>query len=456
MVTTSTCRRTSLALAIVAGLALMPLAAAGGGARPQASPSQSATTAPPVQPEVFLAQYCVTCHNTRNAAAVRGFVLEGVDVAAPGTRADVWEKVIEKLRAGQMPPAGRRRPDRAVSDSFATRLEDDIDRAAAAHPNPGRTETLHRLNRTEYKNAVRDFLGLEIDVENLLPPDPLGGGDANFDNIATSLRMNQSLLEQYLTVARKVSRTAMSGNVPSTIQTFRPPQNLRQDIRLEGMPFGTRGGIAIDHIFPVDGIYEFAVSHGNPPGVRGAVDGELLELSIDGEQVQMWELKAPESPRRGRRRPEPKTVQVPVRAGARRVIVTFVKTAPRVELAGDRRPLANPGRSTPGNPRQPSVSQMVLTGPLQVGGKSDTSSRRRILTCIPRTVAEEEPCAREILTARARLGLRRPVAEDDLAFLMRFYQEGSWRDRFRRRHRACHSRAARHPGVPQPRPPRTR
>src|SRR5207244_10767249 len=121
----------------------------------------------------------------------------------------------------------------------ATWLEAELDRNRASHPNPGRTDSLHRLNRTEYKNAVRDLLGLDIDVENMLPPDPLGGGDANFDNIASSLRISQSLLERYVSVARKVSRTALGGRVPSNIQTFKPPQDLRQDIRLDGMPFGT-------------------------------------------------------------------------------------------------------------------------------------------------------------------------------------------------------------------------
>ena len=138
-------------------------------------------------------------------------------------------------------------------------LESELDRQASAKPNPGRTEALHRLSRTEYKNVVRDVLGLEIDVENLLPPDPLGGGDANFDNIASSLRMSQALLERYITVARRVSRTALSGATPASIQTFKTPQGLRQDIRLQGMPFGSRGGLTA--VTTADGRFTAMMPH---------------------------------------------------------------------------------------------------------------------------------------------------------------------------------------------------
>ena len=187
---------------------------------------------------------------------VRNFSLEKVDFSEIAKRGDIWEKVVLKLRGGQMPPQRAKRPERAQSDAIAAHLETLLDQQAKAQPNPGRTEALHRLSRTEYKNSVRDLLGLDIDVENLLPPDPLGGGDANFDNISASLRISQSLLERYITVARRVSRTALAGNVPSTIQSFKAPQNTRQDIRLEGMPFGSRGGLLVDYVFPLDAIYK--------------------------------------------------------------------------------------------------------------------------------------------------------------------------------------------------------
>src|SRR5260221_873704 len=174
--------RVLFAIAIAGGLISTPLTAAKGAVKSQASPAKAAakpeTPAPDAQ--AFFKQYCVGCHNERNKGAVRGFTLDSVDTTSVGQHGEIWEKVVMKLRAGQMPPRSvPRRPDRALSDQVAAWLESELDRSAIAHPNPGRTDGLHRLNRTEYKNAVRDLLGLSIDVENLLPPDPLGGGDAN-------------------------------------------------------------------------------------------------------------------------------------------------------------------------------------------------------------------------------------------------------------------------------------
>lgn len=362
-----------------------------------------------------MTQYCVGCHNERNKAAVSGFALDAVDVKVAGQRGDVWEKVVTKLRAEQMPPLHARRPERAVSNSVAAWLESELDRHAAARPNPGRTEALHRLSRTEYKNAVRDLLGLQIDVENLLPPDPLGGGDANFDNIASSLRMSQSLLERYLTVARRVSRTAMSGHVPPNIQTFKVPQGLQQDIRLDGMPFGSRGGLAVDYAFPLDAVYKIDVMLGSAlgGGTFGGpqVAGEFLELSLDGEQVREWAIIPPaESGGIRRGRPPSFTMELPVKAGAHRLLATFRKVRPAVEQEGDR--LAFASQQLPGNPVIPGVTSVIVAGPLQVLGKGDTPSRRRILTCAPKIVTEEETCARQILTRLARrevVGPRRPT-----------------------------------------------
>src|SRR5262249_5857926 len=183
--------------------------------------------------------------------------------ASVAEHGEIWEKVVTKLRGGLMPPlTTTRRPDRALSNQVAAWLETELDRNAAAHPDPGRTEGLHRLNRTEYKNSVRDLLGLDIDVENLLPPDLAGGGDANFDNIASALPISRSLLERYVSAARRVSRTALSGKTPSSVQSFKVPEGVRQDVRLDGMPFGTRGGLAVDYVFPVDGKYKIDVRVG--------------------------------------------------------------------------------------------------------------------------------------------------------------------------------------------------
>src|SRR5712692_10195917 len=408
-------KRTFFVLA-VAGLTSMPLVATNGGARPQAPPALSANAASPTpDAQAFVKQYCVSCHNERNKAAVLGFTLDTADATIAGEHGEIWEKVVAKLRAGQMPPATARRPDRALSDQIATWLEIELDRKAVAHPNPGRTESLHRLNRTEYKNVVRDLLGLEIDVENMLPPDPLGGGDANFDNIASSLRISQSLLERYISVARKVSRTAMGGKVPSTTQVFKAPSGLRQDVRLTGMPFGTRGGISVKYAFPVDGVYEFGVTQSGAGGFeRTGVGGESVELSVDGEQAKVWQLLPP-PPRtaEGPARPRPYTILLPVKAGEHSFTATFVKTKPTFEQAGDRLPFAS--QSLPGNVALPGVASIALTGPMEIAGKGETATRRRILTCTPSSADKEGPCAREILTTLARRGYRRPASTDDLA-----------------------------------------
>ncbi len=427
--------RVVFALVVAAGGASISLLAAGAGtpqARPATVPAAAATSAAP-DVQAFAKQFCIGCHNDRNKNAVRGFSLEGVDPATAGQHGEVWEKVVAKLRAGQMPPLTARRPDRALSDQVATWLEGELDKNAVQHPNPGRTDSLHRLNRTEYKNSVRDLLGLEIDVESLLPPDPLGGGDANFDNIASSLRMSRSLLERYVSTARRVSRTAMSGKPPVSTQVFKAPDGLRQDSRLDGMPFGTRGGLAVNYVFPADGVYKFDLRVGRSLGGDGfggqGLPGEVIELSIDGEQVKQWEVvsrggrgsmaaAAPGAPAVA----PTYDIQIPVKAGQHRVIATFAKTKPKVEQEGDRLPLA--GQQLPGNVMPPGLSSLALIGPLEVLGKGDTPSRRRILTCTPRTVADEERCARQILTTLARRGYRRPSTEEDLTFLMRFFKEG--------------------------------
>ncbi len=416
--------RVSIALLLTCGLVSTEAIQA----QAPAARSAAATTESAADVQAFVKNYCVSCHNERNKAAVRGFALDGVDVAAAGQNGVVWEKVVAKLRARQMPPQKARRPERAKYESVAAWLESELDKHAAAHPNPGRTDALHRLSRTEYKNAVRDLLGLVVDVENLLPPDPLGGGDANFDNIASSLRMSQSLLERYMTAARRVSRTAMGGPTPASIQTFRPAPGLRQDVRLTNMPFGTRGGLRAEYVFPLDGVYKFDVSLGGALSSTGFgaanIPGEVIELSVDGVQVKEWAVQKPE-PRTAQNpmgRSAAYTIEIPVKAGQHEMIATFRKVNPRPEQEGDRLPFV--GQGLPGNSMPPGVSSLVVTGPQEVLGKGDTASRRTILTCTPKTAAEEEACARKILTTLARRGYRRPSTADDLNFLMRFYKEG--------------------------------
>src|SRR5262245_15504728 len=268
-------------LTLVVPAMVVALGAPLGAGRPEAgqqaaqAPAQTVSTA--AAKRQLLDTYCVGCHNDKRKDSAGKLSLETIDTAAVGEHGEVWEKVVRKLRGGLMPPPGVKRPDKATYDGFIASLEKDLDTYAAAHPNPGRTEAFHRLNRTEYGNIVRDLLGLEMDFTDLLPIDDAGGGEANFDNIATSLRLNQSLLETYLSVALKVSRTAIGGPPPPAELLFRSKPGTRQDEYQEGMPFGTKGGVVMEYFFPVDGEYEFEIAAGG----RGALD-----LSMDGVRAK--------------------------------------------------------------------------------------------------------------------------------------------------------------------------
>ena len=355
-------------------------------------------------------QYCVRCHNERNKRAVRDFVLEGFDPAQAASHPEIWEKVVTKMQAGLMPPARARRPERAVYDGFVASLVEQLDRAWEASPEPGRTATFHRLNRTEYHHAVRDLLGLDIDVESLLPPDEAGGGTANFDNIAASLRFSESLLEQYLSVAEKVSRAAVGGTPPVSVGTFQVSGDIAQDRQLAGLPLGTRGGIKFNYMFPVDGAYEFKID------LAGGGPGEL-ELSIDGERINLFQLEGRGGGGRGRGG-SALTLRVPVRAGERSVAATFLKTSPAVEAEADRLPFAGRGALI-------SLSQVTVLGPYDVSGPGDTLSRQRVFVCYPTTTDAEEAdaCARSIFESLARLAYRRPAEAASVDRLMSFYRQ---------------------------------
>jgi hypothetical protein len=366
-----------------------------------------------------------------------GLALDSIDVAKAGEQPDVWEKVVRKLRAGLMPPAGRARPDSASQEQFVSWLETELDRAAAAMPNPGRTEAFHRLNRTEYRNVVRDLLGLDIDVGPLLPTDDAGYG---FDNIGGVLKINQSQMDQYLAAARKISRTALARPLPSpTAQEFRVPETLPQSEHVEGLPLGTRGGLLARYTFPHSGEYEIAVDllcrvQGECDGSVGFPDPHELEVAIDGTRVTVFPLE----PRREFRPPAERTwrVRVPVEAGPHEVTATFLKL-PSVREADSRmerflRP--NYLTGVVGEPSQtifvPYVDRVTISGPLGTGGRSvqsegiDTPSRRTILTCRPAKAGEESRCAQKILTTLARRGYRRPVTDEDVKPLLLFYRQG--------------------------------
>ena len=365
----------------------------------------------------LLDQYCVRCHNERLMSGE--LRLDNVDVSAVGAHGELWEGVVRKLRAGMMPPAGMPRPERATYDGFVMWVENELDSAAAVQPNPGRTEALHRLNRAEYRNAIRDLLALDMDFSDLLPVDSAGGGEAAFDNIASSLRLSESLMDRYLSTALTVSRLAVGGAVPVTELHFRMHSDVRQDVHLDGMAFGTRGGILINHNFPVDGEYEFAVS------VEGTGAGEEFEISVDGERVHL-EVQGPPPPPSsspgvglygGPGIPDT-VVTLPITAGPHDVAVAFIQKSAGVLTEDDRTPFFGGRGALPG------ISNVMIRGPFNTTGVSDTPSRSRILTCRPASVAEEEGCAESILSTLGRRAYRRPLADRDVELLMNLYEEG--------------------------------
>ena len=252
---------------------------------------QSAPTSPVATQKALLDRYCLTCHTQR--LKERGTVpiaLDSLDLSQVGANAATWEKVVVKMRAGLMPPAGSPRPDKATHDAFASWLESELDRNGAAHPNPGRTEPFHRLNRAEYRNAIRDILDLDVDVAALLPADDVSYG---FDNIAGVLKMSPTLLERYLAAAQKVSRLAVGTPLPApNIDYFRVTDDLSQDAHLPGLPLGTRGGTLIRYVFPMDGEYEIRprLTRDLNESVPLYTEDQRLEISIDGERVGLYTL----------------------------------------------------------------------------------------------------------------------------------------------------------------------
>jgi hypothetical protein len=370
-------------------------------------------------------RYCVSCHNARLKTG--GLVLDkdAVDLARVSDRAEVWEKVIRKLHGRMMPPQGMPRPDETTIDAFAASLETAIDRVAVTRPNPGRSP-LHRLNRSEYAAALRDLLALDIDATALLPADDEANG---FDNIADVLKVSPSLLEQYLTAARKVSALAVGDARTSPVGTvYRVPPDRAQEDHIEGLPLGTRGGALVRHNFPVDATYEFNVVLlqnivGYVPGLEWPHE---LEVSIDGERVFLAEVGGPQDnklsdtnlaltketlDRRLRTR-------VPVKAGPHAVGVTFV----RKNSAASDEPLQPFTRNLDLQDMNgvPIMNFFQITGPFAVTGPGDTSSRRKIFVC----TANDSGCAKKILTTLARRAYRRPVTDAEVDELMRFYHSG--------------------------------
>jgi mono/diheme cytochrome c family protein len=365
----------------------------------------------------ILNQYCVTCHNARLKTA--NLLLDQLDLANLGAHPDIGEKVVRKLRAGLMPPTNNRRPDAATMASLIRGVESTLDRAAVLHlPAPG----LHRLNRTEYTNAIRDLLSLEVDAAKFLPADDSTRG---FDNIAGALTMSPALMEAYLSAAGKISRLAI-GDVSAPSQVvFDVPADTAQNYHVEGLPFGTRGGMLIPYQFPADGEYSFKVKGvtGYFQAVLGGVKGEQLEVTIDGERVKLfdWDKEIANTTGNGRSTP-----RIPVKAGFHKVGVTFLATndIPGSELNRPFQRTMNTPGSIPGFLFYPHVGQVWIEGPYDAKGATDTGARRKIFVCRPATPREEDACARRIITTLAKHAFRRPTTPADAKALMAFYQDG--------------------------------
>jgi mono/diheme cytochrome c family protein len=358
----------------------------------QQAPATAAATAASAE-ATFLNQYCIGCHNQR--AKVGGLALDILDVSRVGPASETWEKVVKKIRTGMMPPSGAKRPERSALDRFASELESRLDKAVDANAALV-TPALHRLNRTEYANAIRDLLALDINVNTLLPAD---GSSQGFDNLAEALAVSPSLIQGYVSAAMKISRLAVGDKTLAPSQTtFAPPSGLAQDRHIDGLPLGTRGGVVFHHTFPLDAEYEFAFG-GRGFGPVG------LDLTLDGAQVKV---------------DNPRGFRMKVTAGPHAIGLALVdrqRGAGVDEIYSDFR--TNATFTTQGG-----VPTLVVTGPYNATGAGDTPSRRAIFSCKPASAAEETACARTILTSLARRAYRGPVSTAEVNTLLEFYREG--------------------------------
>ena len=379
----------------------------------RASASAAATTAQ----AALLNQYCLGCHNDRTKRG--NLSLENLDLTALGDNPQLWEKVVRKLRAGVMPPPGTRRPDLAAYNGFTEWMEAEIDRKAKL--NPGNI-VLHRLNRAEYANAVRDLLDLEIDPATLLPADDSSRG---FDNVAGSLALSSTLLESYANAAGKIARMAVGYWKTPTERTYIAPSDTSQEYHIEGQPFGTRGGLVVSHVFPADGEYKFSLKE----FVLGPYIGdEELELNIDGERLQLFEWNNLQGGNPGADGDTGggSEVTVPVKAGTHTVGVTFVATnyRPSLDLA------KHYARSTLENSRiagftnYPEVGLLRIQGPFNSVRPVTSPSIDKVFTCRPTSASQEDSCAKEIVSTLTRRAYRRSPTAEDLEGVMSFYQEG--------------------------------
>jgi mono/diheme cytochrome c family protein len=373
--------------------------------------------------------YCATCHSDRAKAG--GLSLANFNAMRAQEEPELVEKMIRKLRAGMMPPAGAKRPPAATIDQLTAALESRMDEHFATNPNPG-WRPFQRLNRAEYTRAVKDLLGLEVDVNAYLPADTISHG---FDNVADVQGMSATLMEGYLRAASQISRLAVGDREATpAAATYKVGRTMSQMRHVEGAPMGTRGGIVVTHIFPADGDYVFSVNLHNEPlgGLYGRSTmsvmnlKEEIDVAIDGQRVAVIPLNERMSESDASNSLDPKTARIHVTAGPHRVSAAFIQKfeAPITDmLVPTENTLADVSMSF-GVTLLPHLRDMTVNGPYAVTGVSDTVSRRRIFTCRPTSAAEEPACAREIVTSLATKAFRGPVPAADLDTLLGFYEQG--------------------------------
>jgi mono/diheme cytochrome c family protein len=391
-------------------------------------------------------RYCVTCHNERLRTAE--LTLDTADVDAVSRNAEVWEKVVRKLRAGAMPPTGLPRPDPAAYEAFTTYLETALDRQAAASPDPGATGT-RRLNRTEYANAVRDLLAVEMDGESLLPADDSRFG---FDNVGDVLTVSPLLSERYLSAARKISRLAIGDPAfGPVVETYDVPKYLYQDAQVSAeLPFGSRGGVAIRHHFPLDGEYviQIRLHKNHREFIRGLAEPHQLDVRLDGANIHRFtvggDAKGKSAPvfstaAQGdipqelyeRNADDALNFRFPAKAGSRLLGIAFLEEALATEGPLQQRMTQYDFTQYKGG--KPAVASVTISGPYDARGVGETPSRHRIFVCTPAGPADDpatRDCARKILSTLAHRAYRRPVTDEDVETLLSLYREGQSRAGF--------------------------
>src|SRR5262245_43401676 len=395
--------------------------------------------------KAIVTQYCMTCHSDKAKAAgmdsARKINFDTLDIAHLEKNAETWELIVRKLRAGMMPPSGMKRPDAATYKGFITWIENELDRNAIVYtPPPG----LHRLNRTEYANVIKDMLDLDIDASTYLPSDDSTHG---FDNIAGALGVSSTLVEAYVSAAQKISRLAIGEPATPSLKVYRTPEDTSQDYHIEGLPFGTRGGMLVKHVFPSDGEYQLTITpifgdNMSPTGF-GSVPCEKLEVLLDSERIALldWQGggRTPAANCGGRTVAEVRSgqsgvdlgragmkVRLTTKAGLHTLGVTFPQTnfAPVLDL--DQHFMRDTVQTgpTPGFTYFPHVGTVRIEGPFNAKQADDSPSRRRIFVCKPTSAADETACATKIITNLATKAYRRPAAAADVATLMQFYKDG--------------------------------